>query len=444
GDPFNQTNKTESQLQSLFASVDFGYKKYLFLDVTARNDWSSALAFTPSNSFFYPSVGLSDVLSSMFKMPEFITYSKIRASYTIVGNSIPAFVSTPAQYTLSNGFLNQNLTQPLGNLKPESTHSFELGTEWRFANDHLSFDATYYHTNSYNQLFNVATSGASKYTSRYVNGGNVLNEGFEGSLGYKNNFSHDFMWTTNFTFSLNKNKVIALYTDPQNGPQTIFTFNNSFNSYQLEARVGKPFGELYVSDFQRDASGNIIVSGGRPQVINDANSFRDIGNTNPNFILGWTNTLRFKQLDVAFTIDGRFGREVVDMTHAYLDAYGVSQASATARDHGGVVVSGTKMYAQTYYEAISGRSGALAQYAYSATNIRFRELSVGYTIPGKVFNNKVDNIRIAFTGRNLFFLYLKAPYDPETTLSTDNTLQGLDLFGQPSVRSFGFNISAKF
>jgi len=444
GDPFNQTNKTESQLQSLFASVDFGYKKYLFLDVTARNDWSSALAFTPSNSFFYPSVGLSDVLSSMFKMPEFITYGKIRASYTIVGNSIPAFVSTPAQYTLSNGFLNQNLTQPLGNLKPESTHSFELGTEWRFANDHLSFDATYYHTNSYNQLFNVATSGASKYTSRYVNGGNVLNEGFEGSLGYKNNFSHDFMWTTNFTFSLNKNKVIALYTDPQNGPQTIFTFNNSFNSYQLEARVGKPFGELYVSDFQRDASGNIIVSGGRPQVINDANSFRDIGNTNPNFILGWTNTLRFKQLDVAFTIDGRFGGEVVDMTDAYLDAYGVSQASATARDNGGVVVNGTKMYAQTYYEAIGGRSGALAQYAYSATNIRFRELSVGYTIPGKVFNNKVDNIRIAFTGRNLFFLYLKAPYDPETTLSTDNTLQGLDLFGQPSVRSFGFNISAKF
>jgi TonB-linked SusC/RagA family outer membrane protein len=445
GDPFNQTNKTENQTQSLFASADFGYRKYLFLDVTARNDWSSALAYTNHDSFFYPSVGLSDVLSSMFKMPDFVSFSKIRASYTVVGNSIPPFVSTPAQYTLSNGFLNLNLTKPLSTLKPEITHSFEIGTEWRFVNDHISFDATYYHTNSYNQLFNIATTSSSGgFQSQYVNGGNVENEGFEGSLGYRGDIGTGISWNSTFTFSLNKNKVIALYTDPVNGPQNIFVFPNTVNSYQLEARVGQPFGELYLNDFVRGPNGQPVLTDGVPSLINDANKYVDAGNTNPNFLLGWTNSFKFKQFDLAFTIDGRFGGKVVDMTDAYLDAYGVSQASATARDNGGVLVDGTRVDAQTYYNIAGGRSGAMTQYLYSATNIRLREASIGYTIPGSAFNNKISNIRVAFTGRNLFFFYLKAPYDPETTLSTDNTLQGLDLFGQPSVRSLGFNVSARF
>lgn len=445
GNPFNQTNKTENQIQSLFASVDFGYKKYLYLDITARNDWSSALAYTPSDSFFYPSVGLSDVLSSMVTLPSWISFSKIRASYTVVGNSIPAFVSTPAQYTLSSGFLNLNLTRPLATLKPEITHSFEIGSEWRFFNDHLSFDATYYHTNSYNQLFNIATTSSSGgYKSQYVNGGDVQNEGFEGSLGYRGDIVHGLSWNSTVTFSLNRNKVISLYKDPVNGPQNQFIFPNSFNSYQLEANVGKPFGEIYVNDFQRDANGNIVVSGGLPQLVNDVSKYKDAGNSNPNFLLGWTNTFKFKQFDLAMTVDGRFGGVVVDMTQAYLDAYGVSQASAIARDNGGVSINGTKIDAQSYYNVVGGRSGALSQYVYSATNIRLREASIGYTIPGSAFNNKISNIRVAFTGRNLFFFYLKAPYDPETTLSTDNTLQGLELFGQPSVRSLGFNVSARF
>jgi TonB-linked SusC/RagA family outer membrane protein len=445
GNPFNQTNKTEAQTQSVFASFDFGYKKFLFLDVTARNDWSSALAYTAHNSFFYPSVGISDVLSSMFKMPDFISFSKVRVSYTDVGNSIPGFVSTPAQYTLSSGFLNLNLTKPLENLKPEITHSFEIGTEWRFVNDHISLDATYYHTNSYNQLFNVATSTASGgYASQYINGGNVKNEGFEGSLGYKGNIASGLSWSSNFTFSVNKNKVISLYTDPSSGPQTQFVFPNSFNSYSLEARVGKPFGEIYGSDFVRNANGTPILSGGKPQVISDANNFVDIGNSNPDFMLGWTNSFKYKAFDLAFTVDGRFGGKVIDMTQAYLDIYGVSQSSATARDNGGVLVAGTRVDAQSYYNIGGGRSGALTQYAYSATNIRLREVSLGYTIYRSAFNNTVQNIRVAFTGRNLFYFYLKAPFDPETTLSTDNSLQGLDLFGQPSTRSLGFNISAQF
>jgi len=444
GNPFNQTNKTENQSQSLLASVDIGYKKFLFLDITGRNDWDSALAYAANSSFFYPSIGLSDVLSSMFKMPDFVSFSKLRLSYSDVGNSIPAFVSTPPQYTLNgSGFLNLGLTQALGDLKPEKTHSFEIGTEWRFLNDHVTFDATYYHTNSYNQLFDIAVSSATGFDNRYVNGGNVQNTGFEGSLGYNGKIS-GLQWNTNFTFSLNRNKIIALYTDPVAGPQNRFVFPGQFDSYSLEARVGHPFGEIYAADFVRDAAGNIVLSGGKPTVETDPTKYKDVGNSNPDFVLGWTNTFKVSNFDLAFTIDGRFGGKVVDMTGAYLDSYGTSVASAQARDKGGVVVDGTTITAQNYYQTIGGRQGALAEYAYSATNIRLREASFGYTIPGSVFNNKISSIRLALTGRNLFYFYLKAPFDPETVLATDNTLAGLQLFGQPSVRTIGFNLSARF
>ena len=454
--PFSQTNKTETQSQSAFASVDFGYKKFLFLDVTGRNDWVSALAFTPTNSFFYPSVGLSDVLSSMVKMPDVVSFAKIRASYTIVGNAIPNFISTnPAQYTLSNGNVSLNQAAPFGELKPEKTHSFEIGTEWRFFHDHLSFDATYYHTNTYNQLFNPTESVSTKYTSFYVNGGNVKNEGFEGSLGYQGKIAGVLQWSSNVTFSLNRNKIISLYTNPETGQVTNqFIFGSSFDSYSNEARVGHPFNEIYAKDFQRDANGNITVvntaaAGQTPiykPLLEQGSSltWKDVGNANPDYIIGWNNSFKVKNFDFAFTIDGRFGGFVVDETDAYMDSYGTSVATAKARDAGGVIVNGKTVSAQDYYQTIGSRQGALAQYAYSATNIRMREASFGYTIPGSVFGNKVSSLRLAVTGRNLFFFKLNAPFDPETVLATDNTLAGLQLFGQPSVRTIGVNLSAKF
>jgi TonB-linked SusC/RagA family outer membrane protein len=452
--PFTQTNKTESQSQALFATVDLGYKKYLFLDVTGRNDWNSALAFTTTNSFFYPSVGLSDVLSSMFKMPEAISYAKIRASYTIVGNSIPNFISTdPAQSTLSGGTVSLSQSKPFGDLKPEKTHSFEIGTEWRFFNDHLTFDATYYHTNTYNQLFNPNESKSSQYSNFYVNGGNVENKGFEGSLGYNGKIGGLVQWNSTVTFSLNRNKIISLYTNPITGEVVKqFIFGNSFDSYSNEARVGYPFGEIFAADFQKDASGKIVVNGDgtttspyKPAVQGGSSlTWKDVGNSNPDYLLGWTNAFKVKNFDLAFTIDGRFGGKVLDETGAYMDSYGTSIASAQLRDAGGITISGKHINAQDYFQTIGSRQGALAEYAYSATNIRLREASFGYTIPGSVFNNKISSIRVALTGRNLFFFYLKAPFDPETILATDNTLAGLQLFGQPSVRTIGFNVSARF
>lgn len=447
---FTQTTPTRAQTQSAFISAEAGYKNYLYLEATARTDWSSALAYTDKNSFFYPSVGLNAIISNMTTLPAWITYGKVRVSISGVGNTINSYYSSPTQYPISNNTVTLNPIKPLVTLKPEFTKSAEVGTEWRFFNDHLSFDVTFYKTNTHNQLFTVSTTKASGYSGYYLNAGNVQNKGIEGSLGYNGKITDDLGWNSTVTFSLNRNKIISLYSytndNGQNTVATRFQFPSSFDSYSLEARVGGAFGEIYARDIARDANGKFILGqDGKPVLVDaDPLKYTDVGNTNPNFLLGWNNTFKYKGFDLSFLVDGRFGGKVVDLTQSYLDYYGDSKVSATARDNGGVVVNGTKIDAQTYYQAVGSRENALAQYAYSATNIRLREAALGYTIPGSVFNKKISSLRIAVTARNLFFFYLKAPYDPATTLSTDNGLQGIDLFGQPSVRSIGFNVSARF
>lgn len=448
----NQTNTTTAQTQSLFFSASFGYKDMLYLDVTGRNDWTSTLAYTNTPSFFYPSFGLSDILSKTLTLPEVISYAKVRVSYAQVGNGLPSYLSTePVQYSESNGHQSLTPAFPFTGLKPESTHSWEVGTEWRFFHDQLSFDATYYHTNTYNQLFNFAVSTSTGYSSRYINAGNVQNSGFEGTLGYNGKIG-SLGWNSSVTFAMNKNKVITLFNDPSTGAAvTRVQLPSAFDAYSLEVRDGKPYGEIYARDFLRDASGKIETTGTpgttsyKPLLeATDPAGYTDVGNSNPNFLLGWNNTFKLSNFDLSFLVDGRFGGKVVDMTQAYLDANGDSQISATARDNGGVTIDGEHFAAKSYYEAIGSRQGALAQYAYSATNVRLREAAFGYTFPGAMFGGTVSNLRLALTARNLFFFYLKAPYDPDIALSTDNGLQGIDLFGQPSVRTFGFNLSARF
>ena len=464
---FTQTTPTRNQIQSLFISAEISLKDWLYLEGTARNDWSSALAYTNSDDFFYPSVGANAILTKAFKMPDWISFSKIRVSFAGVGNTINSYYSTPTQYPVgASASVTLNPIQPLVTLKPEFTKSEEIGTEWRFLNDHINFDVTLYKTNTLNQLFTVTTTLASGYGGYYLNAGNVQNKGIEGTLGYNGNITHDLAWNSTVTFSMNKNKILSLYTDNSSGTPNVITrfqLPDAADSYSLEARVGQSFGEIYAADFKRDAQGRIIVNTDATTDaptslgVNNGNAqqFKDVGNANPNFLLGWNNTFKMKNFDLSFLVDGRFGGTAVDMTQSYLDYYGDSQATATARNNnGGMVaingVDGTtgkaisQVPAQIYYQSAGSRQGALAAYAYSATNIRLREASLGYTFPGTAFNNKISSLRIAFTGRNLFFFYCKAPYDPDVTMSTDNGLQGIDVFGLPSQRSLGFNISARF
>jgi len=445
GRVFPTQNSDRLQTQSLFGTASLGYKDMLFLDVTGRNDWDSSLAFTNKNNYFYPAVGLSAVLSSIFKMPEFVSFAKLRANLTNVGNGASAFLyATNPGYVISNGSTNLFGTGKFVSLKPENTRSYEIGTDWRFLDDKLTFTLNAYESFTKNQIYSIVPSSASTFGHLYFNGGDVRNQGLEATLGY-NLKAGDFRWKPSVNFSLNRSKVLEVlnYIDPSTGVnQDLPYVELSTDFYSLRVQKGGSYGDMYARTLEKDASGNYVVDGdGKPVA---SQGFSKIGNYNPNFLAGFQNQFNYKNFSLSFLIDGHFGGQVVSLTNAVLDQFGASAATAKARDNGGVDVNGKKINAKAYYDVIDGRNGLASEYVYSATNIRLRELTFGYTMPGSYFNNKVKNIGISVVARNLFFLKNDAPFDPDAALSTGNNLQGLDVFNLPTIRSVGFKISAQF
>ncbi len=434
------------QIQSLFGTATLGYKDYLFLDVTARNDWDSSLAFTPKDNYFYPSVGLTAVLSQIFKMPDFVSFAKLRGNITSVGNGASAIpYATNPGYTITNGTTTAITAQPFTTLKPENTHSYEIGTDWRFFNDKLSLTVNAYESFTKDQIFSITPSASTTYSLFYVNGGNVRNQGIEATLSYELK-AGDFSWIPGVNFSLNRNKILTVldsYVDPSTGVASSLPYVTlSTDFYSLRAQKGGSYGDIYSQTLQKDASGNYVVDANGLPIR--STEYSKIGNYNPSFLAGFQNQFRYKNFNLSFLIDGHFGGQVVSLTNSVLDQYGVSAATAKARDNGGVDVNGKKVDAKAFYDNIDGRNGLASQYIYSATNIRLRELSFGYTIPGKYFNDKIKNIGVSLLARNLFFLKNNAPFDPDAALSTGNGFQGVDIFNLPTIRSYGFKISAQF
>jgi len=438
------SNKYHGQSQAVFFAGQVGYKDWLFLDVTARNDWTSTLAFTKykNKGFFYPSVGLTWVMNEALQMPEWISLGKIRGAWSKVGNGLPRYRSNPLNSVGRGGVINYVTTAPFDELKPEMTTSIEFGTEWRFFNSRLEFDFTYYQTHTKNQLFSLSAPSGTRYTTYYVNAGDIKNEGIELVLGGSPVMTEDFRWKTSVNFSLNRNKVEELVEG-----LGYFSFGGGgSNSYGMRLEVGGSFGDIYGRTFLRDEQGNYEYdSDGMP--IADKSDLKKIGNTTPDFNLGWQNTFTYKGFTLYFLIDGRFGGNVISLTEAELDKYGVSKVSGDARKQGGVYFDGKTIEdVARFYTIVGGRDGITENYIYDATNIRLRELSLGYTLPAKLFNQMsfIKGGDISLIGRNLFFFKNKAPYDPDGTLSVGNALQGVDVFGMPSTRSFGFNVKLNF
>lgn len=435
-----------SQSQALFFAGQFGFKDYLFLDLTARNDWSSTLAYTKSmnKGFFYPSVGLTWVINESVKLPEFISFGKARGSWAQVGNALPAFTSLSNNTISAGGSFVQNGYAPFSELKPEMTKSLEFGTEWKFLNNRIDFDFTFYKTNTTNQLFTMPAPAGSSYSNYYINAGDIQNKGFEIVLGGSPVLNNDLSWKTSVNYSQNRNKVLELADD-----LNFFSFGNAgSNNYQMRLEKGGSFGDIYGKVFDRDASGKLTLNDkGLPQAA--AGDFKKIANSSPDYSLGWSNTVKYKDFALFFLIDGRFGGDVLSITQADLDLYGVSKATGDARDQGSLDIEGIKIDGsaniKNFYEAIGGRAGITEHYVYSATNIRLREVSLSYSLPAYLFQGKaVKGCQLSLVGRNLFFFKNNAPYDPDATLSTGNNLQGVDVFGMPSLRSFGFNLKMNF
>lgn len=438
----------EEQTQSIFASAELGWKSMLYLSATARNDWSSALVNTPNPCFFYPSVGLSAIISEMVKLPDWFSFLKVRTSYSSVGNAPSRYLTIPTYGYNGNGQFETNTHMPIPELFPERTKSYEFGLNTKFFNGRLGLDLTYYKSNTYKQTFEAKASASSGYSSFFIQAGDIQNWGIEGLLSYSDDFGK-FHWDSQLTFSMNRNKINELvrnFKDPSTGELiNIPSLEVSkFGTYRMILEEGGSMGDLYVtSRLRQDNSGFIYVNPDTNQMETEE-YLQKVGNANPDFNLGFRNGFSYKGINLGFLLTARIGGEVMSATQAALDRFGVSEASAEARDNGGVPVNFGKMDPQYFYEYIGGGdTGMLSNYVYSATNVRLQELTLGYNFPKKWFNDKL-NLTVSFVGRNLWMIYNKAPFDPESIAFTGTYFQGLDYFMQPSLRNVGFSVRMQF
>lgn len=440
----------EEQTQSIFASAELGWKSMLYLTLTGRNDWASQLANSSSTSFFYPSIGLSAVISEMVKLPAFVDYLKVRGSFSSVGMPYPRNLTSPTfEYDETTQTWKPKTHYPIGDLKPERTDSWELGLDMRLFKD-FSLGLSWYMANTFNQTFDPKISVSSGYTTIYLQTGYVRNQGVELSLGYGHTWKKDFGWHTNFTLGHNKNKIIELvknYVHPETG--------ELINKDRLDVgglgkarfilKTGGSLGDLYTqSDLKRDDNGMVeISSAGSLATVNNRPDIK-LGSVFPKCNLAWNNQFSWKGINVSALLTARIGGIVYSATAAAMDQYGVSESSAIARDNGGVLVNGrNKVDAQTWYTAIGSQSGLPQYYTYSATNIRLQEASIGYTLPRKWLHDVCD-IQVSVVGRNLCMIYNKAPFDPEAVATTGNYYQGIDFFMLPSTRNIGLNVKINF
>ncbi|UVD87607.1 SusC/RagA family TonB-linked outer membrane protein [Ornithobacterium rhinotracheale] len=447
----------KEQTQSVFGSLELGFRNCLYLTLTGRNDWASQLANSSQSSFFYPSVGLSGIITEMLNpetkaaLKPVISYFKVRAAYSSVGSPFSRWLTMPTYEFNEDSKTWKNVAYfPIGDLKPERTNSYEVGISSKWINRKVSLDATYYIADTENQTIKAAISPSTGYDAMFLQTGKVRNSGVELGLGLDLDFSSNVSLNSYFTMSYNKNEILELledYTNPVTGQKESRDFLDKFSFGPLVYRLttGGTLGDIYSqADFRRDGDGNIFVdSGGNLATENFTNGqLKKLGSVLPKYNLGWRNDLKINNFTIGAALNGRIGGVVVSMTEAALDHYGVSQRSAEARDRGGVEVNGVKMSARNYYEVL-GKARLPQYYTYSATNFRLQEAYISYHVPKKMINNFVD-LTVSITGNNLFMIYCKAPFDPESISTTGNYTQGLDYFMLPTLRSIGLSLKAKF
>lgn len=433
---------------SIFASVEVGWRSMLYLTLTGRNEWNSRLVNTKEESFFYPSVGLSAIVSEMVKLPDFISYLKVRGSYTDVGAPISSSGLTPGTITtpIVGGNLKPTGIYPFSDFKAERTKSYEIGLSMRLWNK-FNAGVTYYKSNTCNQTFLGVLPESTGYKSIYLQAGNVENRGWEASFGYNESFKNGLSISSTLTFSKNTNEIKEMVKDyytelmetPINIPQVLKDNGRTI------LKVGGSIHDIYATRFfKKDSQGYVLVSSDGKYEMEDGDPVY-LGKAAPDFNMGWNNAISYKGFGLSFLINGRFGGVVTSSTEAILDRFGVSQRSADARDLGGALFAGQgRVDAKTYYQMIgTGGYQTSGYYTYSATNVRLQELTFSYTMPNKWFRNVLKDVTLSFIANNPWMLYCKAPFDPELTPSTSTFGQGNDYFMQPSVRSFGFGVKFK-
>ncbi len=438
-------------------TAQVGYKDMIFVDGSYRRDWYRPFKqfskFGTPDNYGYFGLGANALISNMVKLPEVITNLKVRSSYSEVGNSIPNILfATTTSNNITGGVVSSNYTS-FENCRPEITKSFEAGFDMSLFRNALEIEATYYHAVSKDAYLAFGNTAGLTVP---LNTGKIRNQGVEGTVSYSLNIARGLLWRTSANISYNDNKILKTSRD-SNGNERLVDQKIAGGKIQVKFVEGGSYGDMYATDFARDKDGNIkLTSDGAPNLSNKPREKYGlyIGNMNAKYQLGWSNTFTYKGFTLYFLINGKIGGKVVSFTEAELDKLGVSQRSADARIAAEnnpdlvwngrpalVMPDGNLAPIDSYYKTIGGDVNA-SQYVYDGTNFRLRELSLGYTFQNLFGPSK--NLSLSFVGRNLFFIYKKAPVDPDVSLSTQNALGAFEIFNMPSARSFGLSLKANF
>jgi TonB-linked SusC/RagA family outer membrane protein len=463
--PSMNSYSQEVQTQAIFGQANISYKDAIFLDASVRNDWDSRLA--SPYSYQYYSIGGSAILSDLIKsMPESISFLKASLSYAEVGNG-GQFGLLNSSYGYGqgagNGFLSRSTTLPFPDLKPEIVKSTEASIEARFLNDRFGFTATYYKSNSFNQLLNIPLPTPTGYSAKYINAGNIQNQGFELVLNATPIRNKDFNWDIAFNFALNRNDVIKLSDDLK----VVYLSGGFGRSATPQVAEGGSYGDMVGFQWVKNAKGQHEVDSlGRPVVSNNVSGLTQglIGNFNPKENLGLTNTFRYKAFSLRVLTDGRIGGVIVDGTEMNLAFSGIPEVTDKYREGGldlkGVDKNGSSVNAtitsQQFWQTVSNqRYGTAEFFTYDATNFRVRELTIGYEIP---LHSKVviKAARISAVARNVLWIYRgksildipgigtrKMTFDPDMSLGNGN-FQGISYGTLPATRTYGLNLQLTF
>lgn len=454
---------TKNWERAIFATAQVTWQDKVTVEGSYRDDWYRAFTQFKDMAphFAYYSAGASAQMNKLLSLPDQINELKLRASYSEVGNSIPnnLFLASASRNPATGAYISSaiiNFKDP----KPETTQSFEAGFDVSLLDRSISLQATYYNAIMKNQFMKYEGAAGKEI---YINGGKVRNQGVELTASYIFAPNNDFSWITTFNYAYNDNKILTV-ARKQNGQKYIHEVDmGNLSGLKIKFEEGGSYGDLYAVDFMRDEiTGEIVVDPdtGAPFKLNgQANEY--LGNMNAKHTLGWSNTFNYKDLSFYFLIDGKVGGKVISFTEAYLDQFGTSQRTAEARDlaiannlywtsEDGTITkpamyipgTNTLVPVDQYYQTIGGGSPVGRNYVYDATNFRLREISLAYTFRNLFGPSK--NLTVSANARNLFFLYINAPIDPDTSLSTQNALGNVDIFSMPTTRSFGISLKASF
>ena len=430
---------SDFEVQSVYGSGEFAYKELLYVTGTFREDWFSTLA-TPgtNNNVGKPYYGVSGsfVFTELYK-PEFLTSGKIRAGYSKVGQATDPF-QTQLSYNIASNTLNglpfgnpSNSNIPNRALLPSNATELEVGTELGFLQSRIRVDLTFYKKNSKQEIVNTPASITSGYSGAVLNSGELENKGVELLLTVVPVRTDDFTWTSSYNAAYNKSTVLSLSAGQE---QSIYATSRSGVGF-VGQQVGQRYGQVFAYDYKYNTDGSIMLA---PNGVPARGNLTAYGTSYHPWTMGWNNDFAYKRFNLGVLIDGKFGGKIFSATDYYATIYGLNQSTLENRQG---TFGPDKLNAQTYYATLA--DNVSKQFVQDASFIKLRQVTLGYTLPGSFFANKVQRVTLSLVSRNLLFLRRRTDnIDPEGNYSAFS--QGLELGGVPPSRTYGANLSAKF